>query len=101
MDIGKNEDGKYLRIIDYKSSAKDIDLNEVYAGLQIQLLTYMDAICKEEDLIPAGILYFSLTNFDCVPLPEAGGAIKIILFKLSPPCVIPTDKLTFYLFICF
>lgn len=60
MDIGKNEDGKYLRIIDYKSSAKDIDLNEVYAGLQIQLLTYMDAICKEEDLMPAGILYFSL-----------------------------------------
>ena len=60
MDIGQNEDGKYLRIIDYKSSAKDIDLNEVYAGLQIQLLTYMDAICKEEDLMPAGILYFSL-----------------------------------------
>ncbi len=60
IDIAKNEDGKYLRIIDYKSSAKDIDLNEVYAGLQIQLLTYMDAICKEEDLIPAGILYFSL-----------------------------------------
>ena len=60
IDIGKNEDGNYLRIIDYKSSAKDIDLNEVYAGLQIQLLTYMDAICKEEDLLPAGILYFSL-----------------------------------------
>lgn len=60
MDIGQNEDGKYLRIIDYKSSAKDIDLNEVYAGIQIQLLTYMDAICKEEDLMPAGILYFSL-----------------------------------------
>lgn len=60
MDIGKNEDGNYLRIIDYKSSAKDVDLNEVYAGLQIQLLTYMDAICKEEDLMPAGILYFSL-----------------------------------------
>ncbi len=60
MDIGQNEEGKYLRIIDYKSSAKDVDLNEVYAGLQIQLLTYMDAICKEEDLMPAGILYFSL-----------------------------------------
>ena len=60
MDIGKNDDGNFLRIIDYKSSAKDIDLNEVYAGLQIQLLTYMDAICKEEDLMPAGILYFSL-----------------------------------------
>lgn len=60
VDTAKSDDGKYLRIIDYKSSAKNIDLNEVYAGLQIQLLTYMDAVCKEEDLFPAGVLYFSL-----------------------------------------
>ena len=60
LDTAKSEDGKYLRIIDYKSSAKNIDLNEVYAGLQIQLLTYTDAICKEEDIMPAGIFYFSL-----------------------------------------
>ena len=39
---------------------ENIDLNEVYAGLQIQLLTYLDAACKEEDLLPAGILYFNL-----------------------------------------
>lgn len=60
IDTATSDDGKYLRIIDYKSSAKNIDLNEVYAGLQIQLLTYMDAVCKEEDLLPAGVLYFSL-----------------------------------------
>ena len=60
IDTSKKEDGKYLRIIDYKSSDKNIDLNEVYAGLQIQLLTYTDAICKQEDIIPAGIFYFSL-----------------------------------------
>ena len=60
VDTAKSDDGKYLRIIDYKSSAKNIDLNEVYAGIQIQLLTYMDAVCKEEDLLPAGVLYFSL-----------------------------------------
>ena len=60
IDTAQNEKGKYLRIIDYKSSAKNIDLNEVYAGLQIQLLTYTDAICKEEDIMPAGIFYFSL-----------------------------------------
>ena len=60
IDTASEEDGKYLRIIDYKSSSKNIDLNEVYAGLQIQLLTYMDAICNEEDIIPAGIFYFSL-----------------------------------------
>ena len=56
------EEEKYLRIIDYKSSVKNIDLNEVYAGLQIQLLTYTDAICKEEDLMPAGVFYFSLLD---------------------------------------
>lgn len=60
IDTAMGEDGKYLRIIDYKSSSKNIDLNEVYAGLQIQLLTYSDAICKEEDIMPAGIFYFSL-----------------------------------------
>ena len=59
MDIGQNEDGKYLRIIDYKSSAKNIDLNEVYVGIQLQLLSYIDAVCKD-DMLPAGALYFSL-----------------------------------------
>ena len=60
IDTAESEDGKYLRIIDYKSSSKNIDLNEVYAGLQIQLLTYSDAICKAEDIMPAGVFYFSL-----------------------------------------
>lgn len=60
IDTANSSDGKYLRIIDYKSSAKNIDLNEVYAGLQIQLLTYTDAICRQEDILPAGIFYFSL-----------------------------------------
>ncbi len=60
IDTAQSEDGNYLRIIDYKSSIKNIDLNEVYAGLQIQLLTYLDAVCKEEDLMPAGILYFNM-----------------------------------------
>ena len=60
IDTANEENGKYLRIIDYKSSSKNIDLNEVYAGLQIQLLTYVDAICNEEDIMPAGIFYFSL-----------------------------------------
>lgn len=62
IDLAKNSDGKYVRIIDYKSSVKNIDLNEVIAGLQIQLLTYLDAVTKIEDLIPAGVLYFNLID---------------------------------------
>lgn len=60
VDIAKMNDGKYIRIIDYKSSAKNIELNKVVAGLQIQLLTYMDAITRVEDVLPAGVLYFNL-----------------------------------------
>ena len=62
IDLAKDETGKYIRIIDYKSSAKDINLNEVLAGLQLQLITYLDAVCQEQDVIPAGVLYFGLTE---------------------------------------
>lgn len=62
IDLGENEDGKYIRIIDYKSSVKNIDLNEVMAGLQIQLLTYLDAACEIEEVMPAGVLYFNLID---------------------------------------
>ena len=62
IDLARNKDGKYMRIIDYKSSVKNIDLNEFIAGLQIQLLTYLDAVSKIEDVIPAGVLYFNLID---------------------------------------
>ncbi len=60
VDIAQTDDKKYVRIIDYKSSVKSIDLNDVYAGLQLQLITYLDAVCKVEDFLPAGVLYFNL-----------------------------------------
>ena len=61
VDIAKLPDGKFIRIIDYKSSTNDIDLNKVIAGLQLQLITYVDAMCKEnEDVNPAGALYYTL-----------------------------------------
>lgn len=60
IDIAKQPDGNYIRIIDYKSSVKNIDLNEVIAGLNLQLLTYLEEACKIEEVLPAGVLYFSL-----------------------------------------
>ncbi len=62
IDIAKLDGDKYIRIIDYKSSAKNIDLNQVYAGLQLQLITYLDAVCEKEDFLPAGVLYFNLID---------------------------------------
>lgn len=62
VDMAKTGKGNYIRIIDYKSSVKSIDLNEVIAGLQIQLLTYLDATCKIEEMLPAGVLYYNLID---------------------------------------
>ena len=60
IDIAKDEKNTFVRIIDYKSSVKNLDFGNVYAGLQLQLITYLDAVCKLEDFVPAGILYFNL-----------------------------------------
>lgn len=60
IDIGTNEGQEFIRIIDYKSSEKSIDLNQMLAGTQIQLLTYIDAISNQKNKQPAGILYFNL-----------------------------------------
>lgn len=63
IDSLTTSDGKYIRIIDYKSSNKNIDLNEFVSGTQIQLITYLDSIVeKDKKNIPAGMLYFNLID---------------------------------------
>ena len=60
VDVAKLGDDRYVRIIDYKSSYRDIDLNKVVSGLNVQLITYLDAISEKENMIPSGTLYMSL-----------------------------------------
>ena len=60
IDIAEDENGKYIRIIDYKSSVKNIELNEVMFGMQLQLITYLDEVVSKTGLEPAGALYFNL-----------------------------------------
>lgn len=98
IDSMTNEDGTYLRIIDYKSGNKALKLGDVYYGLQLQLVTYMDAVLgmdvagtdKQDDhvcedgigvqvdaeqkgsVLPAGILYFRLND----PLIRCGRNIS-------------------------
>lgn len=58
----------YVRIVDYKSSSKDISLDEVYYGLALQMLTYLDVLITHAQsltgtsAIPAGMLYFHVHN---------------------------------------
>lgn len=62
VDTAKLSDNQYVRIIDYKSSTRDVDLNQVAAGLQIQLITYLDAICEQTNFEASGILYMGLID---------------------------------------
>ncbi|MBO0993643.1 helicase-exonuclease AddAB subunit AddB [Bacillus sp. SD088] len=68
VDKAEDENGLYLRVIDYKSSARALDLNEVLYGLSLQMLTYLDIVITHAprligtDAIPAGVLYFHVHN---------------------------------------
>ncbi|HEY5584936.1 MAG TPA: helicase-exonuclease AddAB subunit AddB [Ruminiclostridium sp.] len=68
VDALKTSDGTYLRIIDYKSGNKDFKLSDVYYGLQMQLITYLDALWENSDkqnenkVLPAGMLYFKIDD---------------------------------------
>lgn len=59
----------YLRIIDFKTGSKGLTLSEIFYGLKIQLLVYMDIIMfycqklEEKRIIrPAGVFYYFFKN---------------------------------------
>lgn len=68
VDSATIDDRSYLRIVDYKSSARDLDLNEVYYGLSLQVLTYLDVAMENSsywlsgEAEPAGVLYVHVHN---------------------------------------
>ena len=55
-----DEFGNYVRIVDYKSSKKEIDLNLAMQGFNIQMLVYLDMLCKQKNKERAGMLYFNM-----------------------------------------
>lgn len=68
VDASNVNGNMFVRIVDYKSSRKGVDLNEVYYGLSLQMLTYLDVavenapIWLKEDAEPAGVLYVHMHN---------------------------------------
>ncbi len=59
-----DKDGKrYIRVVDYKSGAKEFSLGEVLYGINLQMLLYLVSITRSKDSfykgsVPAGVLYF-------------------------------------------
>ncbi len=61
VDLWKDEDQRYVRVIDYKSGTTEYKPEEMYAGLQLQLPVYLEATQQAYGAKPAGFFYFHLT----------------------------------------
>lgn len=68
VDAAETEEGLLLRVLDYKSSATSLKLEEVVHGLSLQMLTYLDVLITHAEgwlgqpASPAGVLYFHVHN---------------------------------------
>ncbi|WP_096270328.1 helicase-exonuclease AddAB subunit AddB [Paucisalibacillus globulus] len=68
VDKALDQEDLYLRIIDYKSSARGLDMVDVYYGIALQMLTYLDVVLSQSEhwlgkkATPAGVLYFHVHN---------------------------------------
>lgn len=66
--LGENNvSERYVKIIDYKTGKKTLSLSDVYYGISLQLLVYLDAGLKLENennkkTIPAGTFFFHVDD---------------------------------------
>lgn len=67
VDIKETEDSVYVKVIDYKSGAKDIDYIKMYEGRQLQLTVYMNVMLEllqrrypDKKIIPTGMYYYHI-----------------------------------------
>lgn len=64
VDVFTAPDGPYVRVVDYKTGEKQFQLDDVYNGLNMQMLIYLFSICEHgaarygQNPRPAGILYY-------------------------------------------
>ncbi len=68
VDILKLEDKSYVRVVDYKSSSRTLDIDSIKEGLSLQLISYLRAFIKTLNnkenvtVLPAACVYFNLSN---------------------------------------
>ncbi len=68
IDVMDAEDNVYVKIIDYKSGKKAFSFQDIYYGLQLQLLLYLDSFLKsgkkmvKGNLLPGGVFYFRIDD---------------------------------------
>lgn len=69
VDVASDEENVYVKVIDYKSGNKSVDLAAIYYGLQLQLVVYLDMASRlihreypDKKVVPAAMLYYHLSE---------------------------------------
>lgn len=65
IDMLEFKDNMYIRVVDYKSSSKELKLDKIKEGISLQLISYMIAFMEnkqDKKIIPAGMVYFNLSD---------------------------------------
>ena len=65
VDMAEKDGRRYIRVVDYKSSGKDLSMADLYCGTSLQLPVYMMVLDQERERSqarPAGIFYQSLKD---------------------------------------
>ncbi len=78
IDICQDAEHVYVKVLDYKSSGKTIDVDQVNAGLQLQLLVYTNVVMEvlkkrfpDKEIVPAGSLYYGFR----IPMVEKSARV--------------------------
>lgn len=65
VDMLEFKENMYIRVVDYKSSSKELKIDKIKEGISLQLISYMIAFMenkKDKKIIPAGMVYFNLSD---------------------------------------
>ncbi len=63
LDEYQDEQSHFMRVIDYKSSHKELKASELWYGSQLQLLLYLNVIMQHfKGIKPSGAFYFHINN---------------------------------------
>ncbi len=95
-DLAYEDDRIYAKVIDYKSSPQSLDINEIYAGLKLQLMVYLGEVVDklsadnaDKKVIGAAAFYNPVLD----PIVDASDDVeRDILKKLKPSGILAIES---------
>lgn len=87
LDLYQKDGQSWVKVIDYKTGSKKLGYDDIYYGLSLQLLVYLDGamtVIDAEDILPGGTFYFYVD--DPMPRLDFGENVEAVInksFKLN------------------